>query len=349
LRLNENNQVNKYGQRITDVFQPRMQPTHPVVKRIMKVKPTLIEAVSYNPENGHFYPCSASKLGLLSSQHPTIQRTYIRDQLRTAQVGDVSEIPSTETLGTVLGVARPRQILRNICKVIPNARREFWVDKTSLYQPSAKVTETETPELVSPTFEREEFTCWKNEIGILVADEVAMSAGGRIPVFQLQDAGKALAYLQNQQIAEVAETAEAISGNDWGGTNNPLEDIMSAIDVIEVQNGFECDFVVAADRVWSDFFTNQYVKSGQTKIPQQQGFVVPGLPNQLGYSDNELTNTIALVGSTRAPALVLADAPTEILRFRCELLGADGYVIRQWMEVKMFIPGAIRRLTGVHA
>lgn len=76
---------------------------------------------------------------------------------------------------------------------------------------------------------------------------------------------------------------------------------------------------------------------------------MPGLPGVTGISDTVLTNTIALVGSLAAPALVLGLGPTESARYRDEKAGYDAFIIRQWLQPILVQSGAIRRLTGVHA
>jgi hypothetical protein len=68
-----------------------------------------------------------------------------------------------------------------------------------------------------------------------------------------------------------------------------------------------------------------------------------------GYASHQLTSTIALVGSTQAPALVLGEGPTEAAQYRNEPAGYDAYIIRQYLQPKLLIAGAIRKLTGVHA
>jgi hypothetical protein len=68
-----------------------------------------------------------------------------------------------------------------------------------------------------------------------------------------------------------------------------------------------------------------------------------------GISDTVLTNTIAIVGSLAAPAIILGDGPTEAARYRDEGKGYTGFIVRQWLQPILVQTGAIRRLTGVHA
>jgi hypothetical protein len=68
-----------------------------------------------------------------------------------------------------------------------------------------------------------------------------------------------------------------------------------------------------------------------------------------GYSDFACLSTSAFVLSRAAPALVLGEGPTEAALYRDEKAGYDAYIIRQWLEPKLVLAGAIRELTGVHA
>ena len=62
-----------------------------------------------------------------------------------------------------------------------------------------------------------------------------------------------------------------------------------------------------------------------------------------------LVNTSCYVLSSSAPALVLGDGPTEAARYRDEKAGYDAYIIRQWLQPKLVMSGAIRETTGAYS
>lgn len=266
---------------------------------------------------------------------------------------DVSGIRAQVILEEVLGYARPRYTLRNICRIVSATQLKFRVDKATVITAHEKVPPLEEPEIKASLFTPIEFSLWKNAVLIVISDEARMTAAHDIMALQVQDAGKALAASENGQIKTIAEAAEETSGGaDWGtSTNNPYDNIGAAMDDI---SPFPTDFMAAHPRVWLDFFSNNYVK-GQAlgvQAPQQlMGgvFTIPGLPGVTGISDIALTSTIALVGSTQAPGMMFGDGPVESARFRNELAGYDAFIVRHWMQPQVVISQGIRKLTGVHA
>jgi len=185
---------------------------------------------------------------------------------------------------------------------------------------------------------------------VVLRDEARKKAAHDILGLHVSDAARDLARMESKQIDEVMDGATDVAGSDWGGTNNPYDDINPVISTI-AGNGYPVDAIVAHPLVWGDFFSNDDVKGtlvGQ-KMPDGRIFPVPGLPGATGYSDHACLNTSAFVLSTKAPALVLGEGPTEEARYRDEKAGYDAYIIRQWLEPKLVLSDAIRELTGVHA
>lgn len=195
------------------------------------------------------------------------------------------------------------------------------------------------------------FDFWKNVVHIVITDEAVKKAAHELLNMHIQDAAGDLARMENKQVAAELETAPTVSGNDWGTTtNNPFDDLVEVISTIE-GNGYPVDFVAAHPLVWGDFLSNPFVRGTLQGVqwPSGKVFPVPGLPGVTGYSDSALTNTIAIVGSRAAPAIVFGEGPTEAAQYRNEPAGYDAYIIRQWLQPKIVLTGAIRKLTGVHA
>jgi len=206
-------------------------------------------------------------------------------------------------------------------------------------------------EIVSEAYTRVSFDLWKNVVHVAISDEARMKAAHDILALHTADAARDLARMENKQIKETAEAATAVSGADWGDTTkNPFDDVVGIITTIE-GNGYAADFMAAHPLVWADFLSNPFVRGTLRGMawPAGKTFPVPGLPGVTGYSDSALTNTICLVGSLSAPALVLGDGPTEAARYRNEPAGYTAFIIRQWLQPKLVLSGALRKLTGVHA
>jgi len=247
--------------------------------------------------------------------------------------------------------AKPLYSLRNICRVVSMPKLVASVDVATKLTGVEKVPPLVEAEISAEAYTRTNFDLWKNVAHVVVSDEAAKKAAHDIINLQIADAAKEIARMENSQIKAVAEAATAVAGSDWGdSTKNPFDDIGSVMDVIE-GNGFPVDFIAADPLVWLDFFSNTFTRgtAAGVQIPSGKTFPIPGLPGVTGISDTVLTNTIAIVGSLAAPAIILGDGPTEAARYRDEGKGYTGFIIRQWLQPILVQTGAIRRLTGVHA
>ena len=206
-------------------------------------------------------------------------------------------------------------------------------------------------EISAQAYSTKEFDLWKNVAHVAISLEAQKKAAHDVLGLHVGDAAKELARMENSQIKTIAEAATGVAGSDWGTTtNNPFDDIGGIMDTIE-GNGYPVDVIAADPLVWLDFFSNPFVRGTMrgVQLPSSKVFPVPGLPGITGISDTSLTSTIALVASKAAPAMVLGEGPTESARYRDEKAGYDAFIIRQWLEPKLVLTGAVRKLTGVHA
>jgi len=263
---------------------------------------------------------------------------------------DISAIEAKVVLEEVLGLARPEYTLRQICRVIPVPQLVMSIDVATTLTGREKVPPMVEAELSAQAYSRVNFDLWKNVVHVVIADEARKKVSHDIMNFHIEDAAGDLARMENSQIATIAETATAVAGSDWGDTTkNPYVDISGVMTTIKAKG--PVDFIAAHSLVWADFLSNPFVRGTLVGVqfPAGDVFPVPGLPGVTGYSDDALTNTVAIVGSRRGRALILGDGPTEAAQYRNEPAGYDAYIIRQWLEPKLPVAGAIRKLTGVHA
>lgn len=323
----------------------------------------LTGAVTFDPTDNKIHVGFLSKLKTegyserLGTKSLVVRNRMLRLEGQIMEPEDVATVQAKEVLQEVLGVAQPQYVLRGICQVIPLNKLITRVDVGESYEASEKVPSLVEPEVLKPNLTPVEFELDKNEVHIVVSDEAAMMSGHDARLPQVNGEGSALARAENRQIAALAETATGITGTDWGvGTNNPYDDIGGAMDAIEnpSEGQYPVDFIAAHARVWLDFFSNPFVRGvpGLKQALESESaltFPVPGLPGVTGFSARVLTNTIALVGSTKAPALAFGNGPTENGAYRGESGGYDAWIIRQWLQPKLVKPDAIRQLTGVHA
>jgi hypothetical protein len=265
--------------------------------------------------------------------------------------GDIANVEAVTILDEVLGLARPQYTLRGICRPIRMDALTARVDVATKLAGREKVPPLVEAELSAQDYTPVEFDLWKNVVHVAISDEAAKKAAHDILSLHVADAARDLARMENKQISEELADATDVTGADWGtSTNNPFDDLVEVISTIE-GNGYPVDWIAAHPLVWGDFLSNPFVRGSLqgVQLPAGRIFQVPGLPGVTGISDNQLTNTVAYVGSNAAPALVLGEGPTEAARYRDERAGYDAYIIRQWLEPKLVISDAVRELTGVHA
>jgi hypothetical protein len=274
---------------------------------------------------------------------------------------DVSAIEAYVVMDEVLGLARPQYTLRQICRVIPMTKLTANIDVATKLTGREKVPPMVEAEISAEDYSRVAFDLWKNVVHVVVSDEARMKAAHDVLALNTEDAGKELPRMENKQIAELFATATEVAGSDWGARttpptndNDPFADITGIMTTLEAA-GYYVDFMAMHPYVWADFITNSYVKdlvhAGIARVGPAGGeFTLPGFPTVKCYTDYGCTpNTSAFLGSSKAPAIVLGDGPTESARYRNEKAGYDAFIIRQWLQPQIVLAAAIRELTGVHA
>jgi hypothetical protein len=264
---------------------------------------------------------------------------------------DISDITAVSVLDEVLGLARPDYLLRNACRVVRMNSLTASIDVATKFTGEEKVPPLVEADIKAQSYTRISFDLPKNVVHVAAADESIKKASHDIMGLQIGDAARELARMENAQIADALEaTTNTSGGSDWGGANNPFNDIGTAEDDLYA-NGHKADLIAAAPAVWRDFFSNDDVKGQLSGLQMPSGkiFDIPNLPGYKGLSDAELTNTLALVIATKSPGAVLGEGPTEAAKYRSETAGYDAYIIRQWVEPKIVNNDAIYKLTAVHA
>ncbi|MCW4038412.1 MAG: hypothetical protein NWF13_06720 [Candidatus Bathyarchaeota archaeon] len=298
-----------------------------------------------DPRNGKVYKASAP--GVFEAQ--------------AIMPEDISAIEAQVVMEEVLGLARPRYTLRNVCRIIPMVKLVANFDVATKLTGQEKVPPMVEAEISAEDYSRVAFDLWKNVVHVVVSDEARMKPSHNVLALNTEDASKELPRMENKQIGELLATATEVAGSDWGvrtspptSDNDPFVDIIGVMTTLE-SAGYYVDFMAMHPLVWGDFITNSYVKdlvhAGIARVgPTGGDFTLPGFPTVRCYTDYGCTpNTSAFLGSSRANATVLGDGPTESARYRNEKAGYDAFIIRQWLEPKIVLGDAIRELTGVHA
>ncbi|MBS7646148.1 hypothetical protein KEJ44_08985 [Candidatus Bathyarchaeota archaeon] len=284
-----------------------------------------------------------------------VQDKYFTGEIFEGQLVDVTDISSVEAqviLDEVLGLARPQYRLRPVCREIRMDHLTMRVDIATSLTGQEKVPELVEAEISAQTYTTVDFNLWKNVVHVALSDEAVKKAAHDILRLHVQDAAKELARMENKQIAAELENATGVTGHDWGSSsNNPFDDVTGVISIIEGA-GYEPDFMALHPYAWSKFITNDHVEgmveAGIAQLGAAGGqFNLPGYPTIRVVVDNALTNTIAVIGDSKAPACVLGIGPTEAAQYRNEKAGYTAYIIRQWLQPKLVVSNAIRKLNGI--
>jgi len=272
---------------------------------------------------------------------------------------DYSTIEAQVVLDEVLCLARPQYRLDQCVRTVAAPSLTLKIDSGTTTSAQTKVKPLEEAIIDTVGFSRTTFDLWKNVAHVVVEDEVGKGASHDVLRINIEDAAGAIASARNTQIATELETATTAAGVDWGlmttppnSDFNPFPSLCGVIKTLE-GNGFEPNFMAVDPSAWCEFITNTYVRdlvqAGILTVPTSgtPKVTLPGYPTINVVLDTALTDTVAVVGSTRAT--VLAEGPTEAAKYRNEPKGYTGYIIRQWLQPEIICTSGIRQLTGVTA
>ena len=278
--------------------------------------------------------------------------------------GDISGIQAVTILDEVLGRARVDYNLRAICRPVRMNKLTMRIDVATGLTGQEKV-----PPMIEAAISKEAYTpvnfdLWKNVVHVVAADEAQMKAAHDVLGMSIDDAARDLPRMENSQIAAIVEACtEKVAGTvyaDWGTkTTPPLSDtdpmlaIVASIDAVQAK-GWPVDFMAMHPTIWGKFILNSYVAtlvhSGIMQIGRDGGvFTLPGYPRVKIYTDYALTETPdathgPIVGSSRAPGLVLGQGPVTAARYRDEGKGMDAFIIREWLEPKITVDTALDKI-----
>jgi hypothetical protein len=274
---------------------------------------------------------------------------------------DIADIQAVTILDEVLGLARPQYNLRNVCRPIPMDNLTMRVDVATGLTGARKVKPLEEAEISKQAYTPVNFNLWKNVVEVALADESQMKAAHPLLQMHIEDAARDLPRMENLDIAEELEDSitEKVSGTvyaDWGAqtsgvsTTNPFTAIQASINYIQGK-GYPVDFMAMHPTIYGKFIQNTWVrelvKAGMATLPNNGGqFTLPGYPTIRVVTDYALTETPTssvgpIIGSSKAPGVVLGEGPTMAAQYRNERAGYDAYIIRQWLEPKVVINNAL--------
>ena len=242
------------------------------------------------------------------------------------------------------------------CRRVPVPKLQLNVPITNKFAASKKLPELQVGDQKSNKFTQAQLRLWKNVVDIYESDESRLKATIEPMNFEIDQAAGALAEAANQQIVTEIETLTASAKGDWGAMNsdgnfsarNPLSDIVDVVDTI-VGNHFRPDVICVNPRVISDYLSNTFIHAATRPDDQQIAgvFDLPKFPSVKSVVDVGFTSTVATLFDSRT--MLLGEGPTVAEAYRDPHRGADGWVIRQWLQPLKTTNDAGRKMTGVSA
>lgn len=275
---------------------------------------------------------------------------YSQFKASMVTVNDVTSIKALTVLEEVLGIARPQYTLTNACRVIPTDTLEFSVDTATKLTAAEDVPDLVEADLVKNQYTRTAFDLLPNVVHVAMSGKAQKQSVHNLMGIAIEDAAGALAKSKNTQIKTVLESTTRTSpGGNWLSTDNPYEDIDTAVDAIEVTYEAGVANTLAAPRkVWTAFWSNPFVK-GQLQgaaFPTTRVFSVPGLPGFTGIMDSAMTAETMVVCDRNQYAF-LAQGPVEAESYRNAKGNYDAWIIRDWKQCKKVVNDAGYKLTGI--
>ena len=238
---------------------------------------------------------------------------------------------------------------------LPVPKLQLNVPITNKFGASKKVPELVQADQKSNTFTQAQLRLWKNVISIYESDESRLKATIEPMQFEIDQAAGALAQAANEQIVTAIEglTTQA-AGGDWGTMTsnadfnlyNPLNDLVDAVVTI-TSNNFRPDTLCAHPKVISDYLSNTFIHAATRPDDREFSgvFDLPKMPSIKTVVDVGFTSTVATIFDSRT--MLLGEGPTIAESFRDPYRGADGYIIRQFLQPLKTTNDAGRKITGV--
>ncbi len=289
--------------------------------------------------------------------HDPVYKKFYGGHIGNYQGGiltDVSTIESKVVLEELLGLMRPDYTLEQAVTVVNTPELVLEVDTETVGSGHADVQPLEESVIRNKTFSRKHMECALNEAHIVVEDRAAMKASHDLLRLNITDCAREIAKMRNADINTEMLTDDDVDGLNWTDsddlTDSPLIDITTGIKTV-MCNGYKPDYVALNPIDWNYFLNHEAVQmmamSGILNMGQTPTLSVPGYPSVKILIDCAVTYNHCFVGSKRA--IILAQGPTESVRYRHEPKRYTGFIIRDYVDVEIVVPGAIVDITPIES
>jgi hypothetical protein len=196
----------------------------------------------------------------------------------------------------------------------------------------------EESEIDGSEFTDVEFSLKKDRVKVAVTDESRYKSRAGDPLsLQISGASDRLAQLAMKKIVSAANTdPQTSAGADWGGDNNPLADIATAVSAIRP---FRATGIAMGTVAFGNYVANSSINNfgaGNISAFENATAVVPGYNIPIYVSeeiDDNISDEAAVVVAQNAPGLVMGMGPVKARR-KDLMSGGEVYQIDVWRQVK---------------
>lgn len=272
-------------------------------------------------------------------------------------VGDITDIEAKVVVTEVLGLARDKYHLRELCRIIRMPDLLGDIPIATKLAGQKHVPPLEEAKLVKEAYTWKHFDLekyGKNVVHVAISYEAQRKKNlvGDIMASNVKDAAGSLGQMENEDIASVLKDAFTHqTGNDWGdATKDPSDDITAAIaTIINLDKGYTPSHLAMGPLAYADLISNEKVHSQlergwmlQAKLPAYCGLQL--------MTDIAITpSTSAFIVCKDAPALVLGDGPGMVARYEGNAAFFTGYAIAKFAEPQVVLDDAGIEIIGIHA
>lgn len=268
---------------------------------------------------------------------------------------DLAEPMKAKTvLDEVYLVTRDNYNLREACRTVQTGD-SLQVEVpviTDTVSGQMNVPELEEAEISSEAYDYIRSRLHKNVVHVALSHESQMESMMDIMTMNVQDAGREIARMENEEIATEMEgftnTWDVSTENDeWDADEpgDPFYDIMEVAREIREEN-YEPNQLWLATDAYSALLSNEHVMERM-----QRGATADGTINTIaGFeirTDHMIPSGEGYMLDSTAPAMMFFDGPEWIREYRDEVAFFDGYVIADFLGIQKVIEDAAYRLYNI--
>jgi len=274
-------------------------------------------------------------------------------------ISKITDVKERVIVQQVLGLAKKELELRKMCRVIPMSKLVAEVRIATSLAGVRHVKELEEAKLDSIAYTKVNFDLaafGKNVVHVAVSEEAERQSNVNLLQMDTQDAGTAMAQMENQDIIEALDglaVTNDVTGSNWGAANDPSDDIMAAVThIASLRKGMVADTIVMFPTLYGKLVSNEEVKKYIRKdnitekgvLKEICGLRVVSHP-AMQFATNYTTTCYVL--DSKAPALVFGDGPKMAKKIDGGAKFYNAIAIAQWEQPKLVLSDAAVRIKSV--